>query len=195
MLTISASPTHTLCPAGVFAGRCSAVVDAGTHEEVYQGKTRLIRALLLRWDLRDDDENLHRLWRRFNMSFNEKSTFRQFARAWRGRDFNADELQSFDLKRLLNAPALLTVEHRQKEDGSTSARIAAASPLAKGMKAPDLAEPPLAFDVDVHPDKSADEFAQLPPWVQKLVESSVEFAHGKTPAPKRIADLDDDVPY
>lgn len=151
MLTVSENQTTTfeLPPAGPVASRCCRLVDLGSHESEYQGKKKMQRKLLLSWEMAElrNDDTPFQISRRFGLSLNEKSSLRPFLEAWRGRPFTPEELAAFDLRKLMNAPAMLNIGHTER-NGKQYANILSISPMPKGMTAPDLSAPPVVFDID-----------------------------------------------
>lgn len=139
MLTVSAeqSGTFELPPAGAVAARCCRLLDLGSQKGEYKGKATLKRKLLLSWELGElrADGSPFQISRRFTFSLDEKASLRAFLQAWRGRPFTPEELNLFDLRKLLNAPAMVNIGHVNR-DGKDYANILSISPLPKGMTAP-----------------------------------------------------------
>lgn len=140
--------TFELPPAGPQAARCSRLIDLGTQTSDYQGEARSARKVLLTWELAEErsDGTPHTVSRRFTASLHEKSALRAFLKSWRGRDFTPEELSAFDLRRLLNAPALLNLVHTER-NGREYADIASISPIPKGMQPPPPVAQPVLFDL------------------------------------------------
>lgn len=151
MLTVSAeqSGTFELPPAGAVAARCCRLLDLGSQESTFEGKTSMKRKILLTWELAElrTDGTPFQISRRFGLSLHENSTMRAFLQAWRGRAFTPEELSAFDLRKLLNAPAMLNITTVNRA-GKDYANILSISPLPRGMTAPDLAAPAVCFDID-----------------------------------------------
>lgn len=204
MLTVSETKTGNfeMPPSGPIAGRCSRLIDLGTQESTYEGERKTQRKLLLSWELSElrTDGTPFVISRRFGLSLHEKSALRGFLQAWRGRPFTQDELDLFDLRRLLSAPCLLNIMHTERA-GKQYANIASISPLPKGMTAPELSAPPLAFDIEA-PDAPAI-LGTLSDGLQETIIGSPEWqarmTQGDTPPPPAggdaFADFPDDIPF
>lgn len=151
MLTVSAesSGTFEMCPAGPVAARCNRLIDLGSQTSEYQGESKTQRKLLVSWELAENrtDGEPFTISRRFGLSLHEKSALRGFLQAWRGRPFTDEGLAGFDLRKLLNAPCLLNIVHTER-NGKSYANIQSITPLPRGMSAPELAAPPVVFDID-----------------------------------------------
>lgn len=176
MLTVSAenSGTFELPPAGAVAARCCRLIDLGSQESTFDGKTSMKRKLLLSWELAETraDGSPFTISRRFGLSLHENSALRAFLQAWRGRPFTDDELAGFDLRKLINAPCLLNIAHTSR-NGKDYANILSISPLPKGMTAPELAAPAVLFDID-EPDAS-DTLEGLSEGLQATITASPEW--------------------
>lgn len=176
MLTVSAenSGTFELPPAGAVAARCCRVIDLGSQESTFEGKTSLKRKVLLSWELAElrSDGSPFTISRRFGLSLHENSALRAFLQAWRGRPFSDEELAGFDLRKLINAPCLLNIAHTTRS-GKDYANILSISPLPKGMTAPELATPAVLFDID-DPD-AADTLETLSEGLQATITGSPEW--------------------
>ncbi len=177
MLTVSAesSGSFELPPAGPVAARCCRLIDLGSQKGEFQGKATLKRKLLVSWELAElrADGTPFQISRRFTLSLDEKASLRQFLQAWRGRPFSDEELSGFDLRRLLSAPAMLNIGHTNR-NGKDYANILSVSPLPKGMTAPDLAAPPVTFDIDAA--NAPDLIETLSENLQATIAASPEWA-------------------
>lgn len=183
-------------PPGTYAGRCALLADIGTQTGGIYGPKR---TLVARFEVRDEDTDeplsISRFW---NLSLNEKASFRHDLESWRGRPFTDAELAGFDVEAVLGAPVMLSVIHG--DDGKE--RITSFARLPKGMEAPDLSHAPIRFSVsDEHPDISV-----LPEWLQTRVQESVEWSQlrGGAPEPaaatpgasqRPVEDFEDDIPF
>lgn len=142
-LTLGQAPkaTATLAPIGTHMARCYAVIDCGTHTEdgAYGIKTN--RKIRISWEL---PEELHTfkeergpepfsLSKTYNFTIGEKAALRQDLESWRGKPFTAEELQTFDMQKLVGVPCIISVIHNIKGE-KTYANIDSIIPLHKSMK-------------------------------------------------------------
>jgi hypothetical protein len=58
---------------------------------------------------------------------------RHHLEAWRGKKFSAQELQGFDLEKLLGVNGQVQVVHALSDDGRIWANVQAIVPIGKGM--------------------------------------------------------------
>lgn len=195
MLTVSAesSGSFELPPAGPVAARCCRLIDLGSQKGEFQGKATLKRKLLVSWELAElrADGTPFQISRRFTLSLDEKASLRQFLQAWRGRPFSDEELAGFDLRKLLNAPAMLNIGHTNR-NGKDYANILSVSPLPKGMTAPDLAAAPVTFDIDAA--NAPDVIETLSENLQATIAASPEWA-ARVKAAREREPGEDDEPF
>ncbi len=124
-------------PPGTFPAILVGIIDLGTHDNSYQGKTTTNRQVYLAWELMEDQSGTrgghHVIGKRFTLSFGSKAALRQLIEKWRGKAMSDGE--GFDLSKLLGKPCLVSVVHTTKGD-NTYAGVEGVSSLPKGMPAP-----------------------------------------------------------
>jgi len=74
----------------------------------------------------------------YTASLNEKANLRKDLESWRGRPFTVEELQGFDLEKVVKAPCMLNLVAQTTKAGKTWTGIAAIMPLAKGAEKLDV---------------------------------------------------------
>jgi len=148
-----------LAPAGLQAAVCCDVVDRGIQEDEYEGKKTmkhkvsvhflLAKEIPAQWTHPHSNETIavpeslvgrpFGVSRWFTMSLHEKAMLRQFLEAWRGRSFNGEELQGFDMESLISVGTGLSIVHKMSErSGKWYAKIQGASLLPDDWKAPPI---------------------------------------------------------
>jgi hypothetical protein len=129
---------YPLISAGTYNGVCVDVVDEGMVKSNFDGKEKLQPKVSLHWQLDeqrpDKPEERFTIRRRYTASLNKKSTLAKELVAWRGKPFTKEELEAFDLEKLIGVPALITVVHQLSKDGDeTYANVASVASPPKGM--------------------------------------------------------------
>ena len=127
----------------------------------YEGKVQ--HKVVVAWELDQRIENPESEYngkrfvqsKRYTMSLHEKSSLRKDLESWRGRAFTAEELQGFDLEKLIGACCLMSIVHAEK-DGKTYANLSAIMALPKGTE---------KLAVETPPD--------APEWVRKLQSNKI----------------------
>lgn len=178
--------TFKTIDAGTYLSRCTRLIDLGTQKTEFSGETKTAHKVLLGFEVLDaeqrrDDGAPFVLSKRFTVSLHEKAALRKTLASWRGRDFNPQELEGFDLKSILNKGCLISVSTVEK-DGKTFANISSVVPVPKGMTAPEGCgqEPIVLWDMTAaEPDWPA--FAGLSQRLVEQIEASPEFKRLKVP--------------
>lgn len=192
-------------PAGNHRGVCTMVVDLGqqrVQSQMYGEKVK--HQAYVAWELPDEtiewtdkDGNEKtgpmRIGKTYTVSLHENANLRADLESWRGRPFTAEELDGFDITKLLGAPALINVTHKQGGNGKTYANVSAVTPLPKGMQKPEPANGTLLYDTD-----NLGSFEKLPEWLQDKVKAQVILREDDLPEERGMSmaeQLDDDVPF
>lgn len=176
MILTANTASFESAPAGVHPGRLYRIVDLGTQETEYQGKTHRARKILLTFELLGDermaDGKPFSISRRFTASLSDKAALLSFINQWRGKALTEAELaEGFDLRRLLGQFCLLNLTETER-DGKRYTNIASISPLPKGMTKPEPVNEAQMFDLDA-PDW--DVFNSLSERLQEQITASPEY--------------------
>jgi|SRR5690606_24025297 len=120
-------------PAGAHQAVCVDVVDKGLVTTEWQGKVRDRHLVQIRWQINErmTDGTRYLVTRTFTLTLHEKGQLRPFLESWRGRAFTREELEGFDLERLIGANCQINVVHRTNND-RTYANVVSIMPPAKG---------------------------------------------------------------
>jgi hypothetical protein len=199
-------------PAGMQQAVCYAIYDIGTQPQ--QGNFPSRPKVLFCWevpseriDIEQDGKtvNLPRaISQKYTLSLNEKGNLRPMLESWRGRKFTAEELDGFDVGKVIGANCLLNIVHANgKGDKATRvyANVASVNPLAKGMAKLQPENPTVVFSMgDFNGPVTIPE--HTPEWIHDLITQSDEYitkAQQPAPAPAMATagGLDDDerVPF
>ena len=192
---------YTQAPVGTHRAICTQVIDLGTQERQWEGKTSFVRQVFFLFELSDelmDDGRPFTQGAFFTASLSEKSNLRAQLASWRGRDFTPDELAGFNIFNVLGASCLVSIITKGERN-----RIGSISALAKGMPKPKPVGPLLAFNTT---QWDGEVFDQISEGIRKIIMRSEEgFAHANPkPAEKKqagaqsaapVADMDDDIPF
>ena len=163
-----------LAPEGVHVAICTQVIDLGTQHNQRWNKDQ--RKVLIGWEL----ANIHNsqgepflVWRRFTASLSPKAALRQILESWRGRAFTEDELQGFDLRKLLNAPCQVAIVHNESDEGMTYANVQNVMGIPQGLERPHPVSDLVMFELGDNPDW--DVFATFREKLQETIKSSPEY--------------------
>lgn len=171
-------------PAGAHVTRLYQIVHVGTVPSTYKGEARMTDQIRLTFELCElcnekkefregEGEKPLSISTRFETySMGKKANLRRLIDGMSGIRMHDDEAYNFDLDKLLGMECLLTVVHNEGSDGNIYANIQGASPLPKGMTAPELFNKPRFIDVN---EITEEELAELPQFLQDKMKSSEEW--------------------
>jgi hypothetical protein len=170
--------------AGTHHAICIGVIDMGTHfNEIYNNFSHKV---LLMWELPEYEDRItiekegeptidlpRVVSKQYTLSLHEKANLRKDLEAWRGKSFTSDELQGFNVGKLLEANCILNIIHVHKND-KTYANIATIMPLMKGMG---KREPERRTVIFEFPDDGGQvEIPEdVPEWIVNIIKKSQEW--------------------
>jgi len=179
--------TIELVQEGIYLARCVSIIDLGTQLKNYKDQEKMVHEVRFEFELptvkytyedketKKEVETTKVMWNNFTISLSPKANMRKFLESWRGKKFTKEELEGFDLSKILWKVCQLQIIH--SEDGKY-ANIANALPLMAGVTVPETERELLTFSIDE--DKKGNStgyneevFEKLPNWLQeKIMESS-----------------------
>jgi hypothetical protein len=127
------------CPAGSHSAVCIGVYDIGDHIVSYQGVEKMKRKLIICWEIDEKITTGDYAGKRFvvskeyNSYLHEKSSLRHDLESWRGRAFTEEELQGFDVEKVVGVPCLVHVIHEKSKNGYTYVKVSTVVSLPKSM--------------------------------------------------------------
>jgi|TARA_R110002050_G_scaffold238724_2_gene374897 hypothetical protein len=104
--------TFETVPPGSYEAICYRLVDAGTAEEDYKGEISKKHKIYIFWEIPEltlSDGRPYSIFHGYTLSLNERSNLRRDLQAWRNKPFTEDELQAFDLTKLLGVTCKISV--------------------------------------------------------------------------------------
>jgi len=175
-------------PAGMHVARCFGVCDLGTHENKMFNKWT--RQVLVQFEIpseRNIGEKDGEAWdkprlisKTYTLSLHEKANLFGDLVAWRGRAFTDDELDNFDVSKLIGAPCMLNLVHKARKVGPGSyALIQSITPLLKNVEAPEQEMDKTYFSFEDTPVIIPE---GLPDWITDKIKESEEYQKGIAPS-------------
>lgn len=192
---------------GTYAARCYSMIEIGTITETIQGKTVTHKKVNLSWEFPTELETFNAdkgpepfsISKKYTLSMNEKASLRKDLESWRGRPFTKEEAEKFDITKLIGAECMLSVIHKQSEDGSkTYANISSIARMPKGMKCDPQINPTKVLEFD---NFDWNVFNSLPDYLKDMIKSSQEYKLLQEPSNTTasedlpLADNDDEIPF
>jgi hypothetical protein len=123
-------------PVGMQQAVCAFVHDIGTQVSEYQGKTNIHRQVIISWELAEkmttgeNEGKPFMVSKYYTLSLNEKARLRKDLESWRGKSFSENDLDGFDLEKLVGVNCFLNITATEND----KRKITAITPLAKGMQ-------------------------------------------------------------
>lgn len=180
------SRPRILCPTGPHLGRLVQLVDLGSQR--FKPQDEPTRKLYLGFEtsgtthIFDEKKGPEPFMIQVEFAFfmvssgQKKTKLRTFIESWRGRPFGSDqEASQFDFEKLLGQPALLTISHERKADGSLKSVIAGICQPMAGQLVPKAHNPLVLYEI-AHGEGG--KFTMLPPFLRKKIQESEEFKRG-----------------
>lgn len=116
----------TPAPEGLHQAVCVDVHDLGMVKTAWGDKAKVL--LIWQLDALDETGRRFQIRQQYTLSLSEKANLRRDLECWRGRKFTDEELQGFDLEKLLGANCQLQVVHNLSDEGRVFANVQAIVP-------------------------------------------------------------------
>ena len=188
--------------AGVLPSICYMVVDLGTHADpIFGGKKRKVLIGFEVPSQRIEVETViegrkvlkdlpRAISQRYTLSLGEKANLRKDLEAWRGRKFTKEELDGFDLQKVLGHAAQLVVVHKEGKEGQVYANIQAIIPLSRGQEKPKQENNSIFFSFDdLQP--GAEIPTTISKWIVDIIKTSEEWQAHWNPKVQEQTDAGD----
>lgn len=177
--------TFEPAPAGTHIARCIGCISLGTqHSENFADSFKVMLLFELPFELvnmGDRGEMPATVHNEYTLSLNTKATLRQHLDSWRGDPFTKEELEGFEISKVVGAPCQVAIKHKLSGSGKVYAKITAITGLAKGMTCPDQAHKSTKFEIE---DGRSPAFSCLPDWIKAKIEACSEWQATTAAAPQ-----------
>jgi hypothetical protein len=188
---------------GMHHAVCYALYDLGTQYNERYGKS--LRKVLIAWELPDermeivkDDHKFdlpRAISKQYTSSLHEKANLRKELESWRGKSFSEQELEGFDITKLLGVNCTLQVLHKKKED-RVYANVVNVVPLMRDMNKKDPENDIRYFSFEEH-NKIPE---NTPDWIVDIIKNSEEWGQLQTSNNQQYDERnppeeDDDIPF
>lgn len=120
-------------PEGQYRAICMDVVDLGMVENKKFGKMQHKIALVFHSEAKMEDGKPFEHWERFTATLSDQGHLRPFLESWRAKSFTPEELNGFDLEKLVGVNAYIQVIHKAS-NGKTYANIGSIMLPPKGVE-------------------------------------------------------------
>ncbi len=112
-------------PSGIYPAVCAFVEDIGMQTNKFDPTKPPQHKVIIVWETAElmPDQRPFQISKRYTLSLHEKATLRHDLESWRGKPFTVEELEGFDIEKLMNAQCLLNIIHKPKKAGGFKAEI------------------------------------------------------------------------
>lgn len=166
-------------PKGNHVARLYQIIYLGTTSYDYMGESKRSTKVRMTFELCDErkefkpgeGEKPFSISREFGFYMGKQSKLRPFVEGYVGTSLSDDEAYEFDIDDMLGKACLLNVVHGEK-DGKVYGNIASASPLPKGMVAPEIFNETSIVNVN---SSDPAEIDALPKFIKEKMYASEEW--------------------
>lgn len=200
--------SFTPVPPGMHLARCYRIVDLGTQKTEYMGTVKHLPKVMLQFEVHSEDEEGKPLVtaknepmtisKNYTVSLAEKSSLRNDLQTWRGRDFTAEELRGFELEKILDKWAMISVTKAIGNNGKEYTNIANINPVPSNIKKSGLPDGHNAARMFTILDADMDLFETFSDNLKNKISSSPEWQSRKVIKPAYGSTNDpliEDVPF
>jgi hypothetical protein len=118
-------------PEGLWPGVCVDEIDLGEVTTPWGPKPMV--QLVWQLETRDSKGRRHQVRQRYTASLHVKAKLRAMLEGWRGRRFTQEELDGFDLEKVVGACCQLQVVHDVTAEGKVYANLQSIVPYPSGV--------------------------------------------------------------
>ena len=171
-------------PAGTHHAVCYGIIAVGTQpSEKFTPRQKIVVCFEIPSErITIKDQDLPRgISKRNTLSLNEKSSLRKDLQSWRGKPFTQEELNGFDVSKVIGSNCLISVLHSDRA-GAIYADISGISALPRQMASVRPENQPLYFNlieaIDLAKKTGNTDVnwpSELPAWVQKICSQADEY--------------------
>lgn len=162
---------------GMHTAICYACVGLGTQRREFQGQTKSPEAhVKLGFELCEPDDvngdgSRMTIWTKdLLLNLSDKANLRKLLESWRNRPFTPEELQGFDIAKVVGHPCMLNISINDKY-----ANIVTINPLPKSLPKPDPGRKQVIYEIEHGPNEV---FEMLPKWIKDTIYRSLEAEGG-----------------
>lgn len=162
-------------PSGSHLARCMAVVSLGTQASpMYPSSFKVMLMFEVPGETIEIDGKPAPMviQKEYTLSLSEKANLRHDLESWRGRTFTRQELDGFDVVKVLGQPCMLSVIHKTTAKNKIYGAISGISGIPKGVTAMPAWHKPVSYEIEQGNDAI---YKALPEWIQKKIAQCEEW--------------------
>ena len=167
------TPRYPSVSVGVHKARCVKIIDLGTQKSDFNGDISWKRQVLIIFETPEELNNEGQpltISKFYTLSLHEKSNLGNDLTSWRGRAFNENEKQSFDISKLISVTCLLNVM-----DNNGKPKISSIMPMKKDDTINEQVTPSVIFSMDDFQAGKKEVFNNLSEGIRNIILRSKEL--------------------
>ena len=174
-IVAKAGSSREPAPVGNHVAICYQIIDIGTIETTWEGKTKQVHKCRISFELvhelkkENDVEKPLVVSIPRTLSLGKQARMRAELESWRGKPFTEEEAKGFDITKLLGVPCMINIIHT--EEGYE--RVHAITPVPKGVTIPKQFNPNIVLAYD---SWNQEFFDSLPDFIKEQMKGSAEYA-------------------
>jgi hypothetical protein len=156
---------------------CMGIVDLGFQSVEFKGDKKELPKVMLMFEFPNETIEIdgeikpRQLSKLYTLSLHEKSNLRKHLNSWRKKEFTEEELDGFDLRKLIGVQCRVDVKH-DKVDDKTYANIDA---IISADRTKHLPPPSKKIFFGIDDESTWGSFKDIPKFIQKYINASVDF--------------------
>lgn len=162
-------------PSGSHLARCMAVISLGTQASpLYPSSFKVMLMFEVPGEPIEIDGKPTPMvtQKEYTLSLSDKANLRHDLESWRGRMFTKEELEGFDVVKVLGQPCMLSVIHKTTAKNKIYAAISGISGIPKGVPVVPAWHKPVQYEIEQGQDAT---YKALPEWIQKKIAACEEW--------------------
>jgi len=193
-------------PAGTHMARCYKMIHVGERSYEYNGELKTKNSLWVYFEIpnemrvfsEDVGEQPLSINIEYNLTYYESAKLFQHINSWRGQTLTPQEIDDFDVSKLLGVPCMLSVVHNKSaKTGKTYANIQSVSGLPKGISCPPQINDTVVWDYNEN--FNMEMFDSFHPFFQDMIKETPEWKEKQNNNNPISASMDnvepDDLPF
>lgn len=191
------SEARELIPADNYLAICVRMIEIGTTTENIMGKTKQLHKVRIGWELPeltkvfDEAKGAQPLVidKEYTLSLADKATLRADLKSWRGKDFTPEELEKFDITKLLGAYCMLNIIEKPSKKDPTKIYndISGITKVHKDVQKLPQTNTNVILSYE---DWKEDIFQALPDFIKDKIISTPEYHQLRNPDEDKFVDDD-----
>lgn len=161
-------------PAGTHLARCVGVVSLGTQLPGNPTFKPAFKVMIV-WELPDEElvgDKALIVQKEYGCFLGDRATLRHDLEGWRGRPFTKEELDGFDVVKVLDKPCMLSIIHETSGKGTVYAKVKSVSSLPRGLQPKPRVNELVHYEIEQGRDAT---FQSLPKWIQDKIAKCEEW--------------------